>query len=124
MVDRTEPHNFGGDVRILPAWNAHVCTRAGLENFAWRDGGRSEGTRRGRCGAPALEILTAPPACRRANRLLTRAHHGCGVVHSWCRESRVGRYRIKTRRKLHCRSRCEPRWLQTETRAGPLSHLE
>ena len=32
-IERTEPRNFGGDVRILPARHAHVCAWAGLENF-------------------------------------------------------------------------------------------
>src|SRR5438552_275851 len=30
LVERSEPRNFGGDVRILPARHAHVCARAGL----------------------------------------------------------------------------------------------
>src|SRR5690242_13525062 len=107
MVERTESRNFGGDVRILPARHTHVRTWAGLENFAESGGGRFERTRRRRCGAQALEILTAPPAGRRANRIFTRAHHRCGFVYPGCRESRVGRYWVKTRRKLHTGSRCE-----------------
>ena len=64
------------------------------------------------------------PLVVRANRVLARAHYCCGLVHSWCRQSRVRRYRTKTGRKLHSRSRCEPGWLRTETRAGTLSQLE
>src|SRR5581483_222073 len=124
MVGRTEPRNLGGNVRILPTRHARVCAWASLENFAERGGGRSEGTLRGRRGTPALEIFTAQPPGRRADRLFARAHYRCGLIHSWCRQSRVGRYRIKTRCKLHSRNRCEPGWLWTETSAGPLSQLE
>src|SRR5207248_7113223 len=124
LGDWTEFCNFGGDFWVLPARHAHVCARPGLENFAQRGGGRSEGTCRRRYSAPALEIFTAQPARRCADRILARANYRCGFVHSRCRQSRVGRYRTKTGRKLRFRNRCEPGRLRTETCAGTLSQLE
>ena len=47
-IDRSEPRNIGGNVRILPDRHADVCARAGIENFAQRAGDRSEGTSPGK----------------------------------------------------------------------------
>src|SRR5947208_13669077 len=70
VVDRREPRNFGRNVWLLPARYIDVCARAGLEDLAQRGDHRSERTSRRRCDAPSLEIFTAQPARRFANRVL------------------------------------------------------
>src|SRR5206468_195691 len=72
VVDRSEPHNFGRNVWILPARHTDVCAWAGLKDLAQSGDHRSEGTCRGRCDTTSLEIFTAQPARRCANRVLAR----------------------------------------------------
>src|SRR5438067_1503995 len=90
VVDRSEPRNFGRNVWILPARHTHVCARAGVEDLAQRGDHRSQGTCRRRCNTTSLEIFTAQPARRCANRVLAGPAYRSRFVRARRGQSRVG----------------------------------